>query len=108
MSGGGGGGVWNSVACEVGPPSCHVDYRVEFSFLPPVFHLTARRGLFSRAVLYPVEICSYWPLADPVGIRPYWSVASPVGVRRLQSRTIKRYGSAEARNTDSHCVQIEP
>jgi hypothetical protein len=52
LMGGGGGGsgiVWR---VKWGP-SCHVDYRVAFPSLPPVFHLTAQRGHFSLAVLWP-------------------------------------------------------
>jgi hypothetical protein len=79
----GGGGVRNSVACEVGPVSCHVTHRVMFPLSPPVLHSTARQGR------------SYWPSANPVGIRPYWPVANPAGVRRLQSRTIRHHCSAE-------------
>jgi hypothetical protein len=36
-----------------------------------------------------VEICSYWPFADPVGIRPHWSVASPV---RFDGCRVERLG----------------
>jgi hypothetical protein len=40
----GGGGVRNSVACEVGPPSCHVDYRVEFPFSATCIPLNRATG----------------------------------------------------------------
>jgi hypothetical protein len=69
----GGGGVWNGVACEVGPVSCHVAHRVVL----PYCHLYSSQSR-NRA-------------------RSYWPVASLVRVRRLQSRTIRHLCSVESR-----------
>jgi hypothetical protein len=78
-----GGGVRNSVACEVGPLlSCRPPCRVSLSAtcIPPNY----ATGPFPHWLpSTPIEVRSYWPFANPVGIRPHWSLTSLAGVRRL-------------------------
>jgi hypothetical protein len=107
MRGGGGGGVRNSVVCEVGPllsgrPPCRI------SLSPPVLHPNARRGLFPLAD--SLSSMRFIPIGHP--LTPWESI--PMGctlaLAGFDGCRIERVDITVARSAKYQrcCVQLEP